>query len=173
MWRFYEAPQGLRKETLLRQRHGPCRDMDRIHSQQVLLEVGSGRLRKGVSLDPWLLEGSQQQSCLAPHSGLCCISYPCGSASVCSAAPARFPAASPSPHRFLLCIPLLYLWLPVLPEFPLKQNKNEQKQKTKTQEQEFGPAHPCLDGVVLPVDITDHCSALAGWAWVRCCLRPS
>lgn len=39
--------------------------------------------------------------------------------------------------------------LPVLSEVPIKTKQN--KKTPKTQEQDFGPSHPCLDGVFVPV----------------------
>lgn len=67
---FYEATHGIRKERLClgiwaSQRHGQ-------NSQPT--GVAGGWLWKAEKWDPWLLEGSQQQSCLALHSGLCCVS---------------------------------------------------------------------------------------------------
>lgn len=93
---------------------GPCGDVDRIHRQQMLLEVSSGRLRKGVSLGspavggipaaelPWPSTQAFAESLIS----LCVCFGPSCRGQLCSAAPARFPSASPSPHRFLLCIPL-------------------------------------------------------------------
>lgn len=144
---------------------GPCGDLDRIHSQQVLLEVGSGRPRNGVFSGSLAVGGfsaaelpvysTQAVAASLPiFVGLLWALPPTGR--LRSAAPARSPSASPCslpPYRFLLCIPLPLasssFWVPQL-------KKKKKEQKTKTQEQDFGPAHPCLDGVVLPVDITDH-----------------
>lgn len=92
---------------------GPCGDVHRIHRQQVLLEVSSGRLGKGVSLGSPAVGGIPAAELPGPPLrpllnllSLWVCFGPSRRGQLCSAAPARFPSASPSAHRFLLCIPL-------------------------------------------------------------------
>lgn len=108
---------------------GPRRDVDRIHSQQVLLEVGSGRPRNGVSSGPLAVGGISAAE--LPGTPLGPLLRLLSSVCVCFG-PSRLQAVSALLHLRALPQPLcvlfyladsfsvsLYLWLPVLSEFPI------------------------------------------------------
>lgn len=65
---FYEATYGIRKERLESAlASGLRRDVDRIHSKQVL-EVGSERPRNGVSSGPLAVGGISEAELLDPQA---------------------------------------------------------------------------------------------------------
>lgn len=182
---YYKAThENEEKETVLVSRLH--RDRDQNSQQPEFISwtgtfgVGSGKAREwGVFGTPgcWRdLSSRVAQSrrwwsavMLALH---CVSSYLCVLSLHCAASPHALGVSccpdflqscstmASSPPGCLLCIPLpsapTSIWVPIT--------------ETKNQE-EFDHASPCFDGGLVS-DVTDHCPALAGCPWVRCCLYP-
>lgn len=119
---------------------GPCRDTDRSHHKQVLLEVGSGRPGNGVSSGPLAVGGISAEELpdtwafAASLLVVECLLWTCPPAGQpCSAEPPR--SLPPWPiHLVGSFFVSLSLWLPVLSELAVKKPTTTKTPEDKTKQ---------------------------------------